>query len=367
MDIEIGVPGQIMPPADKAIEIAKKNEAAGFDAVWWPCHLMGWHSDSVWTEDITPLAKYQKNPHVYFDPLVMMGAVGSHTERLKVGVVVTDLIRRHPAVAAEMMLTVDHLSKGRAIFGLGSGEAMNVTPYGMDFSSPVGKLAEGLEVLRMLWRADGPINYEGKFFRLENAVLGLEPYNGVEPQVWTAAHGPKMLRITGEQADGWLPTKLDTGVYKSSLETIRQAGEAKGRDMDAFTPGILAYVLAAPDEATLRRLQEHPLIRALMVMLPPDIFRRLGVEPPVEGFHGIIPAAIERAEAMRIIDAIPPKVVDYYCFCGTPEQIADQIAEYHGVGLRHVIMWNITAFGDPSLAGWSFKALDEIKNNLRSR
>jgi phthiodiolone/phenolphthiodiolone dimycocerosates ketoreductase len=176
-----------------------------------------------------------------------------------------------------------------------------------------------------------------------------------------------MLRITGEQADGWLPTKLDTGVYKTSLETIRQAGEAKGRDMDAFTPGILAYVLAAPDEATLKRLQEHPLIRALMVMLPPDIFRRLGVEPPVEGFHGIIPAAIERAEAMRIIDAIPPKVVDYYCFCGTPEQIADQIAEYHGVGLRHVIMWNITAFGDPSLAGWSFKALDEIKNNLRSR
>ena len=63
MDIEIGVPGQIMPPADKAIDMAKRNEAAGFDAVWWPCHLMGWHSDSVWTEDITPLAKYQKNPH----------------------------------------------------------------------------------------------------------------------------------------------------------------------------------------------------------------------------------------------------------------------------------------------------------------
>jgi len=367
MKIEIGVPGQIMPPADRAIELAKKNEAAGFDAVWWPCHLMGWHSDSVWTTDITPLASLQKSPHVYFDPLVMMGAVGSHTERLKVGVVVTDLIRRHPAVAAEMMLTVDHLCRGRAIFGLGSGEAMNVTPYGMDFSSPVGKLAEGIEVLRLLWRADRPVSYTGKYFQLKNAVLGLEPYRGIEPQIWTAAHGPKMLRITGEQADGWLPTKLDTGVYQDSLEKIRTAGAACGRDMDSFTPGILAYVLVAPDEKTLRRLQEQPLIRALMVMLPPDIFRRLGVEPPVEGFHGIIPAAIERSEALRIIDAIPPKIVDYYCFCGTPEQIADQIAEYHAVGLRHVIMWNITAFGDPSLAGWSFKALEQVKDSLRSR
>jgi phthiodiolone/phenolphthiodiolone dimycocerosates ketoreductase len=297
----------------------------------------------------------------------MMGAVGSHTERLKLGVVVTDLIRRHPAVAAEMMLTVDHLCRGRAIFGLGSGEAMNVTPYGMDFSSPVGKLAEGLQVLRLLWRADGPVSFEGKYFQLKNAVLGLRPYRDVEPQVWTAAHGPKMLRITGEQADGWLPTKLERATYRDSLETIRVAGRDCGRDMDLFTPGILAYVLAAPDQATLERLRQQPLIRALMVMLPPEIFRRLGLEPPVEGFHGIIPAEIERSEALRIIDSIPPKVVDYYCFCGTPEQIAEQIAEYHAVGLRHVIMWNITAFGDPSLAGWSFKALQQIKEHLRNR
>ena len=366
MDIEIGVPGQIMPPADKAIEMAKRNEAAGFDAVWWPCHLMGWHSDSVWTEDITPLAKYQKNPHVYFDPLVMMGAVATHTETIKLGVVVTDLIRRHPAVAAEMMLTIDHLAKGRAIFGLGSGEAMNVTPYGMDFSSPVGKLSEGIEVIRRLWRADGPIDYEGKYFQLKDAVLGLDPYQGKEPEIWTAAHGPKMLAITGRQADGWLPTKLDTEIYKESLVKIHAAAKEVDRDLDHFTPGLLAYVLVAPDEETLRRLQEQPLIRALMVMLPPDIFRKLGVEPPVEGFHGIIPAAVDRAEALHIIDAIPPKVVDYYCFCGTPAQIAEQIAEYHKVGLRHVIMWNITAFGDPSLAGWSFKALDQIKDYLRN-
>ena len=82
------------------LENAKRAEAKGYDAVWWPCHLMGWHPDSVWTEDLTPLAPVQPNPHVYFDPLLMMGAVGAATERIRVGSVVTDLIRRNPAMVA---------------------------------------------------------------------------------------------------------------------------------------------------------------------------------------------------------------------------------------------------------------------------
>ena len=56
---------------------ALKTEAAGYDVVWWPDHLMGWHPDSVWTEDMTPLANVPEVPHVYFDPLVMMGVAGA--------------------------------------------------------------------------------------------------------------------------------------------------------------------------------------------------------------------------------------------------------------------------------------------------
>ena len=69
MEIEFGAPGTIMPPADKAVELAQRAEADGYDSIWWPSHLMGWHPDSVWTEDITPLARFQANPHTYFDPL----------------------------------------------------------------------------------------------------------------------------------------------------------------------------------------------------------------------------------------------------------------------------------------------------------
>ena len=293
-DLEIGVPGQIMPPAHRAVELGQRAEADGYDALWWPCHLMGWHPDSIWTPDMSPLAAAQPSGHVYFDPLVMMGAVGAQTNTIKVGSVVTDLIRRHPAMVANMALTVDHLTQGRSILGLGSGERMNVTPYGMGFDRPVGRLEEGIEIIRALWAADGPINYDGKFHQLKDAVLGLSPYGDTPPPIWTAAHGPRMLNITGRLADGWLPTKLAPEVYADSLATIRQASVDAGRSAEAVTPGLLAYVLAAPDEATLRRMQEAPLLRAIMVMLPPQIFRELGVEPP-EGFHELIPASVPRA------------------------------------------------------------------------
>ena len=176
MEIEFGAPGTIMPPADKAVENARRAEADGYESIWWPSHLMGWHPESVWTEDITPLAKFQDNPHTYFDPLVMMGVAGAVTEKIRVGVVVTDVITHHPAVLAQTALTLDHVTKGRAILGLGSGEQLNVGPYGMEWSKPVGHLDEALDVIRLLWNAEGAVDFDGQFYPLKDAVLGLSPY-----------------------------------------------------------------------------------------------------------------------------------------------------------------------------------------------
>lgn len=367
MNITLGVPGQIMPPADRAVALAQKSEADGFDAVWWPDHLMGWHPDSVWTEDLTTLARVQPNPHQYFDPLMMMGIVGSQLERMRVGVVVTDLIRRQPAVLAQTMLTVDHATRGKAILGLGSGERLNITPYGMPFDKPVSRLSEGIDVIRMLWEADGPIDFEGEFNVLDQAVLGLSPYGDEPPEIWTAAHGPRMLALTGRKADGWLPTKGTTDEYAAMLATIRDAGHEAGRDMEPFTPGMLGYVLLGPDEATVERLKQQPLVRMLCVLLSSSVYRKLGLEPPLasdSGWHGFIPTTVTREESMRIIDAIPARVVDYYAFCGTPEQVADEVSSFHAAGLRHLVMWNITAFGDPDLAGFSFKAMNQLRDLL---
>ncbi len=372
MDIELGAPGQIMPPGDRAISAALKMEEAGYDAVWWPDHLMGWHPDSIWQPDVTPLANYQKSSHVYFDPLVMMGIVGAQAEKLRVGSCVTDLLRKHPAAMAASLLTLDHVTRGKAILGLGSGEQLNITPYGMDFSAPVGKLSEGIDIMRLLMAEDGPVDYEGKHYRMKDAVLGLSPYGERLPEIWLAAHGPRMLRLTGEKADGWIPTKMTPDDYSGALDRIHGAAKDVGRDIDHFTPGMLAYIVVGPDEEAVERLTNAPLIKMLCILLPNYVFEQLGVEPPLgggeggSGFHDFIPTRVPRSESDRIVAAIPAKVVRHYAFCGTPEQIAEEVGKFHARGLRHLILWNITGLGDPSLAKFSFQAMEQIKNMLRA-
>lgn len=369
MRVTLGAPGQIMPPASRAIDLARSAEADGFDAVWWPCHLMGWHPDSVWDEDLTPLAGFQSSPHVYFEPLSMMAAVAATTQRIRVGVCVTDVIRRHPAMLAQAALTIDHVAGGRAILGLGSGERMNVTPYGLEWSRPYSRLAEAIEVMRLLWSTDRPVDFEGRFFRLERAVLGLEPFEGHPPEIWIAAHGPKMLALTGRQGDGWLPTQMAPEEYARKLAVVRESAEAADRDPDSVTPSMLAYVLAAPDEETLERMCADPLVRLLFpaVSLPDSVYAELGVTPPFAGgagYQSYLPTAVSREEALDLAEHIPPEIVRRTTLHGDAAQIAGQIRAFAQAGLRDVVLWNITAFADPSLAGYSFRVLREVRELL---
>jgi phthiodiolone/phenolphthiodiolone dimycocerosates ketoreductase len=356
-----------MPPADKAIEFAQRAEADGYDTVWWPCHLMGWVPDSVWTRDMTPLVEFQANPHMYFEPLTMMGAAGAATKKIRVGVNVTDTMRRHPAQLAVTALTADHLAGGRSILGLGSGERMNIEPYGMEWHKPVGRLEEAIKVIRLLWESSGPVDFHGEFFNLDGAVCGLEPYEGRTPPIWLGAHGPRMLRVTGQLGDGWLPTNITPETYAEKLGTIRQAAEGVGRDPDAITPSMLAYVITAPDEESLARICEHPLIRVLFaaVDLSPETYARHGSTSPFEGgsgFHSFVPTKVSRAEAERVISHIAPGIVREGTLHGTPQQIADQLRAYEQAGLRDVVLWNITSFADVELSGYSFKAMREVKD-----
>jgi phthiodiolone/phenolphthiodiolone dimycocerosates ketoreductase len=369
MHVTLGAPGRIMPPASKAIEFAQRAEQDGFDAIWWPCHLMGWVPDSVWTEDMTDLARYQPNPHEYFEPLAMMGAAGAATSKIKVGVCVTDTIRRHPAMLAQATLTADHLSGGRAILGLGSGERMNVQPYGMEWHKPVSRLEEAIRVMKLLWSTDKPVDFDGEFFQLRDAVLGLSPYEGRMPQLWLAAHGPRMLRITGRHADGWLPTNIRPDAYAEKLAAIRESAEKAGRDPDAIVPSMLAYVICAPDEESLERMCDSPMARVLFaaVDLPAETYERHGSTSPFEGgtgFHSFVPTRIPRAEVERIVSHIPGGIVREHTLAGTPEMLAEQIRTYAEAGLRDVVLWNITPFADPEMSVYSFRALRELRTLL---
>lgn len=129
------------------------------------------------------------------------------------------------------------MSKGRFILGLGSGELENTVPYGFDFDKPVGRLEEAIKVIKLLWHSDGPVDFEGQFFHLHHARLDTEFYEGKAPPIWLGAAGPRMLSITGREADGWWPAGSWTPEdYAAKLKVILDAGDAAGRDMSHFTP-----------------------------------------------------------------------------------------------------------------------------------
>ncbi len=180
-----------------------------------------------------------------------------------------------------------------------------------------------------------------------------------------------MLRITGRLADGWLPTNMPPESYAEKLGAIRESAEAAGRDPDAITPSMLAYVICAPDEETLEQMYEAPLARLLFaaVDLSPEMYERHGSSSPFEGgtgFHSFMPTTVTRAECERIISHIPGGIVRELTLSGTPERIADQIRTYAEAGLRDVVLWNITPFADPSQSLYSFKAMKTVRELLET-
>jgi phthiodiolone/phenolphthiodiolone dimycocerosates ketoreductase len=366
--LTFGIPGDIMPPAERMLERVRRNEADGWEAIWWPDHLMGWHASSVWTEDITPLAAVQPSPHVWFDPVPVIGAAATVTSRIRFGTCVTDPIRRPPPVLALAFLTLDHLSRGRTIMGVGSGESLNLEPYGLPADRMVSRFDESIQAVRLLIESAEPVTFEGDFVRIRDGLIGLRPYTPGGPPIWIAAHRPRMLRITGRYGDGWLPTKMDPSDYRGRLEVVRDAAEAAGRDREHVVAGMLSYVLCAETESQLEELVRKPLIRGLCLLLPAEVFEKFGYEPPFGagsyGFRDFVPTRYPRSEALAAMAKVPPEVVLYYCLAGTPDMIRDQVMDLRAAGLEHLILWNVTAFAEPRLAAYSFEVLREIRRQL---
>ena len=175
-EIKIGTEGTFLPPFENGINTVKRIEELGYDSAWWADHLMAWIPESIWTPDIAEVAAFRDTPHVFFDALCTIAVAAWSTKRILLGPAVTETFRRHPAVLAQAFLTLDHLSKGRVILGIGAGEGENVTPYGIKWYKPVDRLEEAIKIIRLLWENDKKVDFDGKFWKLKDAILALGPY-----------------------------------------------------------------------------------------------------------------------------------------------------------------------------------------------
>jgi phthiodiolone/phenolphthiodiolone dimycocerosates ketoreductase len=372
--VKVGAPGNLLPDPAALLKQARRAEATGYDSLWWPDHLMGWYPEALWTPDLADIAAFQPNPHTYLDCMTAMAAVAVHTETITIGSSVTEAIRRPPAVLAQQLLSLHHLSAGRAVLGIGAGEAENIEPYGLDFSRPAAKLAEALEIVRLLWHNDEPVSREGEFWSLRDAVLGMGAVDvdgrPAFPPILVAAHGPRMLELTGRVGDGWLPIGLTPEQYTDGMARIHAAAHAAGRDLaaDSFEPALWSYTVVAESHAEAHRLLEFPLVKAYAIILPADAYSRHGHKHPLGdssyGIRDYVPTRYGRDEALAIVESIPPEVVHDFILHGTPDDLVGVARRYEQAGMQHFIPWNITFFAEAARTRSSFALLDEMRAQL---
>ncbi len=351
--MKIGVPAQIVPPADKSMKIAKRLDEIGYDSMWYVDHFMGWIPDCIWTPDLIPLAKFQSTPHTYLETFSLIGAHAAVTTNIQMGIAVTETIRRHPALMAQTMLTLDHISKGRVIFGMGAGEAENIIPYGLDYEKPVSKLEENLRIIRLfLENPCQKIDYNGQFWQLKDAILGLEPYNPEQlPPIWLGAHGPRMLKLAGELADGWLPISLPLEDYKDRLQVVYKSAKKSGRQPSEITPAIYFYSVLSNDHNESHELMSTPLGRAWVLTAFDSIFSEEGCTHPlckildkeqINPLTDYIPIKLKREETLEAINNIPEKIIEKFYLHGTEEDAIKTLENYYRAGCRHFVFWNFT-------------------------
>lgn len=331
-------------PVDKLLKIAQINEEAGFDSLWFPDHLL--------------FIPYGIVPEAWS----MLAATAVLTKGALLGTCVSDPHRHNPAVLAQKVATVDQLSGGRAILGLGAGEAMNLEPFGINWEKPVSKIAEFVTVVRKLW-AGKILNYNGKFWKFKNAFLQITPVRGKVP-IYFGANSNRTLELTGELADGWLSIPLPPKLYEQRLKIIEQGAEKVGRSLDEIDTGI--YLYTSVDEKAENAYNQMESIKVQIIPAPKLLIEAgYNIEFPEElksiSFFKALPDQDWMQKFLAYSELIPREAAIEFSVAGTVNGCIEKINEYIRVGAKHIILVNVGPDPRQTLKVYSEKIIPYFK------
>lgn len=346
--ITIGYQDGCLAPVFVSTFSIEQAAGLGADTIWFPDHFMGFAPKWLWTPDVCAAAAVIHSGDALFDPVPVMAHMAAKFPDLRIGTSVTEAIRRHPMSLAQTFVTLDHLSEGRVVLGIGNGLRENTEPYGLPPTRRVARFAEALEVLRLLWSSGGtPVDYAGRFYRLDGAVFDLPLWNDRPPPLYIGAHAPRMLALTGRYADGWLPGQPVSGAeYGRRLDVIREAAADANRSMDGFVAAqTMLLVLGDERERVIEQAMGSLYVAYNALGLPGIAWRKHGLAHPMgDDFPGqieLIPARTTRAVVEEAKSRMTPALLEEQYYFGTPAQVADQAAPLVDAGCRHFIFANM--------------------------
>jgi alkanesulfonate monooxygenase SsuD/methylene tetrahydromethanopterin reductase-like flavin-dependent oxidoreductase (luciferase family) len=204
--------------ASQVLDLAQSADELGFDLFTLSDHL---HTDRPTIEPWTGLSW-----------------LAGKTERIELGTNVLGLPYRPPAVLAKMAETLDRVSDGRLVLGLGAGGYDHeFSAFGLTVRTPGAKITaqrEAVAIMRALWRQEST-TFEGSEFSVTEARIDPLPEHPIP--IWLGSYGPRALELTGQIADGWLPSfgRIDLPQATAMRATMRAAAQAAGRDPDEIT------------------------------------------------------------------------------------------------------------------------------------
>lgn len=309
-------------PWELISELATYVENIGFDSFWMPDHTVGfgikrWNSLEAWT---------------------VLSAIATKTKKVRLGTCVGDTYRHHPSSLAQMVTTCDTISGGRAILGVGVGEAMNLVPFGIRMERLIGRTREAVIVIKKLWTED-VCSFSGRYYQLSEAFLQPKPVQAPHPPIWIAANSPMTMRMVAELGDGWIPASMFPEEYAQGLKKIGDMARKAGRDPTKIEPALFTFTVVAKSFDEAREMIALPA--KIYFLTRPRILTRLGYDVTDE-YDMTFRLVMKLENTMALLEKakqLPDDILDKApVFFGSPDDLIEGIEKYVKAGARHFVV-----------------------------
>ncbi|MCK5391287.1 MAG: LLM class flavin-dependent oxidoreductase [Deltaproteobacteria bacterium] len=282
------------------IEIARLAEDLGYDSIWVP---------EMWGRDAFSI----------------LGLLASHTKRIKLATGIISVYSRTPAIIAQSVATLDEISDGRMILGLGtSGPVVIENWHGMPYEKSLQRTREYVEIIRMILNSER-VNYEGEIFNLKNFRLQFKPIKKNIP-IFIAAMGSKNIKLTGEISDGWIPFLLPPGHLQNGKKELLSGAENVGRNAGQIEVSPYIPAAVSSDENLAKSIIKEYI--AYYVGGMGTFYHSAMVRYGFQAEADMIVDRWSKGDKSGAIESVTDEMVDSLSICGSAEGGRSKIAEY---------------------------------------
>lgn len=250
-------------PTDEAIrpdELARAAEERGFEALFFPEHTHIPCSRESPYPGGGELPRPYTRTHDLFVALTMAAAV---TEKIKLATGICLVIERDPIVLAKEVASLDYLSNGRVILGIGAGwNVEEMANHGTDFKTRWQLLRERVEAVKAIWQNERA-EYHGKLVNFDAIWSFPKPVQKPHPPILLGGHGPKAFERVARYCDGWMPISLRAGDIAKGVAELRQVADKAGRDPRSISVSVF---WAPADRATIDGYEKIGVERAILAL-----------------------------------------------------------------------------------------------------